>query len=532
MEQTFRLNIVAANIPFISTQYGRSVLLKDPADTHYISTNTYGGQSSDLDFGIPQVIYFHNVFPTARGLTSLGFDTLTPPTPTLASRANYIRTCFDERFLYLANSLGNYIWKDNGWLNIGGWASSAPVTVTHLHKATYICHEYEGVQKLNEATMQLEQVQLEGLVMGEIKGITHANNYLIAYTKDTIHWSSPIDIEELTPSMETTAGSIIPLHVRGSIVLCLPFPKGFIIYTTVNAVRVSYTGDIRYPFSFMEVVGSGGIRDNEDVTHESNHDTDYLLSNKGIQSITRAEGEAMQLFPEANDFLTGHYFEDYIGATGKVDHSNVSGNWSSESQTWGEDTSGYNQLKQTYHKGELKKKIAVVGNRWLVFSYGLTSLTHAVVFDIVLKRWGKIRLAHVDCFELDHASPTTYLQEANHSLAFLLSDGRVKIVNLEEQKEANDSVVIFGRLQYKRGNVTTIHSVELENTFPKSATLEILHSLDGKTWQPEIYPMKQIETKNLTRWISRVTAINHCLKFSGNFDIVSVTGTATVGGSR
>ena len=532
MEQTFRLNVVAANIPFISTQYGRSVLMKDGADTHYISTNTYGGQSSDLDFGIPQVLYFHNVFPTSRGLTSLGFDALTLPTPTPAREAHHIRTCFDERFIYLPNSLGNYIWKDSKWLNIGGWASSAPVTVTHLHKATYICHEYEGVQKLNESNYQLVPVQLKGITMGEIKGITHANNYLIAYTKDTIHWSSPIEIENLEPGMETTAGSIIPLHVRGSIVICLPTPKGFIIYTTVNAVRATYTGDIRYPFTFMEIVNSGGVDSNEKITHENNHDTHYLLSNKGIQAIGKMEGEATQLFPEANEFLTGHYFEDYIGATGKIDHSNLSEVWSSESQTWAEVESGYNQLKQIYHKEELVKKIAVISNRWLVISYGLTSLTHAIVFDIALKRWGKIRISHVDCFEVDHASPTSYLQEANHSIGFLLSDGRIKTVNLEQQKEANDSVVIFGRIQYKRGNVITLHSVELENVFPKEATLEILSSLDGKTWQPETYPMKQIETKNLTRWITRLTAINHCIKFSGNFDIVSIVGTATVGGSR
>ena len=66
----------------------------------------------------------------------------------------------------------------------------------------------------------------------------------------------------------------------------------------------------------------------------------------------------------------------------------------------------------------------------------------------------------------------------------------------------------------------------------KSGQFEIVSSLDGKNFNPALYPMRQIDTKHLSRWIMRTTGINHSFKLTGTFDIVSIQGMVTLGGHR
>ena len=535
MDVQFRVNVTAANFPLLSSLHGRSLLAREAQDSNYVVVNQYGGASADRDVGIPTFIYVHNVMPTINGIASVGYKVVSNAADNTARYAQVLRTCKETRYIYLPTVNNNYILLNGTWQSIGGFSSNKNVTYAHIHKATYICHEYSHVQKLNETTMQLDLVELKGLDVSKILGITHANNYLISYTADTIHWSSIIDSEDFVPQLKTRAGSIIPLHVRGAIVGCLPTSNGFVIFTTVNAVRATFVGDKDLPFRFEEILNSGGIRKLEHVTNDNNHDSFYCWTNKGLQQFGKLTGNAEQLFPEVTDFLTSHIFEDYIGDTGKRTSTNESEVWSSQTETWAAVQEGYSELKQWVFTGELQIKLAIIANRYLVISYGLPTssvLTHCLVYDMAFKRWGKLRVAHIDCFELDPATATTFLVEPNHQIAFLQTDGRIKVLDFEAATIDTDSVMFFGKIQHTRNRVCTLHTIEVENTLPKETELSILTSLDGKNFNPALYPMRQIDTKHLSRWIMRTTGINHSFKLTGTFDIVSIQGMVTLGGHR
>jgi hypothetical protein len=122
--------------------------------------------------------------------------------------------------------------------------------------------------------------------------------------------------------------------------------------------------------------------------------------------------------------------------------------------------------------------------------------------------------------------------ETNHKFCFLQRSGAVQRLAFEDSAICNDSVLIFGKLQHTRGRVTTLNSVEIENGYPGEMNLTILTSLDGKNWMPDLLPLPQIVTKNLTSYLTRVTGINHSFKITGTFNIVSMQGTCTIGGSR
>lgn len=529
MQRTFRLNNTAATFPLVSTWFGRSTLTRAPEDSNYVITNAYSGAQADRDIGIPMPIYMHNVMPTTQGLQSVGYRQVAPNGEgSTFGEAMVLRTSENSRYLY-APEAGKLFNRATGrWTTIG--TTLQGVTKAYLHKKTYLCAPGLGLFLFSESLGALQPVTLTGIDNAAILGVTSANNYLVVYSRDTIFWSHVLDNTNLLPSLETTAGSEIPLALRGQITCCLPTQEGFNIYTTANMVAARYSNNVRFPFTFAEIAGSGGVTHPRHVTSDSNSDLQFAWTTQGLQSINNKE--AKPAFAEVTDFLSGHLLEDYIGPTGKISNTNISTLWSGETQSLPDWQLGENNLRQFNIEGELTKRLCIVANRWVVISYGLRELSWALVYDQALKRWGKLRIPHVDCFELGTASGQTVQQEVNHQLAFLQADGTVQVVDLETRGIANDAVLIFGRLQHSRGKVVTLHSFEVENGRPAQMNLAILTSLDGKNWLPDIQATAQIQTVNLTKWLVRATGINHCFKLTGSFDIVTLQGACTVGGGR
>ncbi|MFK5173422.1 hypothetical protein ACI3QN_12985, partial [Propionibacterium freudenreichii] len=81
-----------------------------------------------------------------------------------------------------------------------------------------------------------------------ILGITAYQGYLIAYDTSTIYWSSTLDIDyttntvDFTPSLATGAGSLTLEGARGPITLAIPATFGIAVYTTSNIVSAVYSG--------------------------------------------------------------------------------------------------------------------------------------------------------------------------------------------------------------------------------------------------------------------------------------------------
>lgn len=538
MGTNFRLNVTSANFPLLSSLHGRSIILKSPTDTNYVTVNAYSGGSADRDIGIPSVIYMHNVIPATSGFTSVDYNNASDYSDDTGKIVYKLIKCDGTRYLYLPTENGNYLLMQHKWINIGGFSNPSEVTVAHIRKTTYICHANSFIQKLNESTNKLELVKFNGIDTSKIMGISSVNNFLIAYTKDTIYYSAVLDSEDFVPSLYTLAGSMIPNDIRGAIKLVLPTTDGFMIFTTVNMVRATFMrgGGVPHsdlPFRFNEVLNSGGIKEIHHVSRDNNDDAFYCWTTKGLQTVGKLTGTASHLFSEITDFITSRMYEDYIGDTQKRNSTNESGVWSSETESWANE--GYNEIKDYRINEDLKVSVNIIASRYLLISYGLpndSEFSFVLYHDLVYKRWGKLRIKHKDCFEFDSATTEADVNDVNKLIGFLTKDGKLKSLDASHHKKAHDSILIIGKIARARGIINTLHSIEAENSAVNDLELSVLTSLDGKNYNPAIYPIKQIDTRNLSKWLCRTTGINHMIKFSGTFSFVSVQGMFTDGGSR
>jgi hypothetical protein len=173
---------------------------------------------------------------------------------------------------------------------------------------------------------------------------------------------------------------------------------------------------------------------------------------------------------------------------------------------------------------DLFTKITVIATRYLVVSYGYYPgvFSYALVYDIPMKRWGKLRIVHRDCFyytqqtepgaltysmmqdvsytdaETDGLTyesaitPTQNISTAHHSLAFLARSGEVKIAIWSDQVRdpADAAVVILGRIQLSRSSNVQFNRAEAEGL--ESGNMWIAPSYNGRNLESSI-PLIDIE---------------------------------------
>jgi len=375
-----RCNLSAARFP-LTTDLGSRTIILPQHDMNYQRNAVFSGSDADRDIGVPQVFYCHNTFPTEQGFQSVGYDQVIAAIPTA--------TEFDQ-IIPLTEVGGNkFLLSPAGGLNyvfdapVGQWESIDPipavepdvlVTYAFVQGNTYVYYEKIGAFIYNSTTKTFDSVTLIGLNPLLVNGIVGSNGYLLAFDDTTMYWSSATNPLDFVPSLITGAGSGAVTDLKGRIVAALPNINGFIVYGTGNAVGASFTSNIRFPFIFKEISGSGGILSKEQVSHDVNLESHYALTSVGLQEITKAGSKIV--FPEIIDFLTSRIFEDYTSAT----------------KTFTVQTLGSDMLA----------KLTIISARYLVISYGVSSLTHALIYDIAQKRWGKVKINHVDCFEYNY----------------------------------------------------------------------------------------------------------------------------------
>lgn len=552
-----RVNLSAANYPFSSSFWGRTVIVGG-LDMNF-NRQVQSTEDSDKDRGIPQIFYGHNVVPTGQGFQSIGYDSVIAGLVGVTSfdSAINIKDINDNNFLYSlglsdAGGAQNFIFDasivPNTWASVspfmaGTFTKRPTVSTAYIRGNQYIFFEKIGCfQYQNIAGVQsLVPVVLAGLVATNIIGITQSNGYMIAYDGRTIYWSNATLETDFVPSLSTGAGSGAVTDAKGRIIGCLPLINGFVIYTVKNAIGASYSGNIRFPFTLKEIAGSNGITDIEQVTFEANSAFHYALTSAGVQKVNKIE--ATELFPELSDFLAGEIFEDF-------DEILI-------------------QFSLSYLTKQVRTKIAFVGSRYLVISYGISSgsFTHALAYDFALKRWGKFKIMHVDCFEfvvpnfygtrtyaqllgntyialtgtsysqLSTQQSTTQLPKKN--IGFLLNDGTVKIVNFDFGSATHDGVLALGKFQHERTRRIVHQTSEWENRVQgANFNYYILPTDDGKNFLPAISPILVSDENNNpnlgenTKYEARIDALNFASVFIGSFHIVSGVINWTLGGRR
>lgn len=535
-----RLNLATAIFPFYTAAAGRTIMLPE-LDENF---DRYNAANTTPDKGVPQVFYMHNCFPISGGFQSIGY---LPQLTGLSGVNNfdspfYLTNSQDNSALFVPAVGLNYIFDGS----VGTWQSISPitpglinfnslVTTAYVKGTTYVFYETYGCFTYNATTRVFDPVILTGLDITQIIGIFSANGYMLAWTSDSVVYSSLSDPTNFIPSIQTGAGGGKILDVKGSINICLPVSGGFLIYCEKNIVGAAYSGNVYYPYIYLEVKGSGGVDTIDKIAYQSNLPYHVAMTTAGIQQVSI--DSAIHTLPELSDFLTGKIFEDF-------DETTLT-------------------FSEQYLTRQLNIKFSYVSDRFFVCSYGVSApdFTHAVVYDLALNRFGKVKIPHRSAFSYGVPTPfgeLTYAQLQSTSvndlrgssyydlfsgahllitpkqnLAFLQEDGTVQLVDFSLGESVASGVFILGKFQFSRSSVivhqrTDIETVNRNNTF----SLYILPSYDGKDFGPAVSTTTNA-TNDLTRTFARrITATNISLLAVGAFDATSIVINFTLGGIR
>lgn len=505
-----RLNLAAAAFPFLSEFSGRGIIVKQ-SDQNYIPTVT-SKEDLDKDVGVPALYYCHNVISTGQGYQAVNYVPAIPALP-ISNFLGIIAVIDDAGHkLYLGWDGNGKIYKAaspgfNNWV----YVQTIPEFATHeitscvISGKTYIYVANIGCYVFDFITTNTLVVQvLTGITATAVLGIFACQGYMLVYSTNSVLWSSLIDPTDFVPSLATGAGGGAVQNIRGDIVCCIAHTIGFVIYTNQNAVAAVNSGNTRYPFNFRELVASGGLFSKDLVTYDSNTGSHYSYTTSGLQLISLQQ--AQTTIPELTDFIAGSVFEDYDET---VDEFIV-----------------------THLTSPMKKKLTLIADRYLVISYGIVSLTHALIYDTILKRWSKLRLDHIHCFEFALLQAETSVESPRRSMAFLKSDGSVVTLRIDTRDSNASGIVLLGKIQYIRQRVTTLHTVEVENVQPGAAfDLIDFYTLDGKTLQKKYGYC--FDTSTLVRKFAFAqVGVNHSLLFKGNFNLVCAVAATGVHGRR
>lgn len=505
---SYRGNLTAAEFPFLSELQGRNIIM--PTIDQNYSRQASSPKNKDRDIGIPQVYYCHNVMPTDAGVTSLSFQQVTAPASDIDSTFNEIFNLRDpsENVADFCNTASGRCYVRltvaSGWIRTTDKAPAAGqiVTVAYVNGQTYIYFGGVGCFKYNFATNTLDPVVLTATVAANVLGICASSGYLIAWTATTAIWSSIVDPTDFTPSLVTGAGGGGVQSAKAAITVCLPMNNGFIVYTKKNAVAAVYSGNSQFPFNYKEIIGAGGLAAFNLSAYDGNSTNHYAYTSNGLQEVSPANSTV--IFPQLTDFIAGSKFEDY------------------------------DEIANVFNVVDLvvpmKKKLTMVSNRYLVFSYGINQLTHALVYDFALARWGKIKLNHVDAFEYSYPS-TEVVETPRRSIGFLQADGTIIIAIIAYDTTGSNGTILVGKYQLDRNHEICMQEIHLESIKAgNNLNVKLMTSLDGTNTFTSLPKLSAKSQGTVRRYDCRATGINHSIAVTGAFHLHSLILRFTVEG--
>jgi hypothetical protein len=508
-QQQYRANLLSADFPFLSENHGRTVIVGQIDQATHAAANP-ADRDKTSNAGIPQLYYCHNVVPTQQGLQSVGFETLTTgldaetsfvdvlPLRDSLDRKAYLGYTSDGRFYITTTPFSTWTLKLTH-----APAAGKLVTRAYTQGVTYIYIANVGCYKYDFDTNALVSVTLTGLTAANILGVTSLSGYLVAWTSDAVAWSAIADPTDFVPSLSTGAGGGSVEGAAGALLVMAAANIGILAYTTGNVLSANYTGNSQYPFIFRALPSSGGLKNAHHADYDSLSGQQYAYTTSGLQlcDVQRAQ----MVLPAVTDFISGGEFEDINSTTGAITKETLS-------------TAMVKQLK-------------MVANRYLIISYGKTSLTHALLLDTQLKRFGKFKINHVSVVDLLLGEETEDV--AKNSIGFVQADGSIKVVDYNSQVDATDAVAILGKYQFVRSRKLQLNEIEFENIEADDTfTVRVMTSQDGKntTLSAALTP---IDASTLLRtYPCRITGLNHSLFLTGNFRLNSLLLNFTVHGRR
>lgn len=550
----YRANLSASTWPLISNNQGRTVIVPGQ-DQNYVrglAANDQGLVDAN-DKGIPQIYYCHNVLPSAQGFQSVGylptaaagFGAVLNPAGGISNiinvfdnAGNLCYIAFDstgkcgallqtyvEQFAWTAVTITNPLTVDPTPSDVVTYATVNGVTYI------YIAGDANPCRKYNFATNTLDTVTLTGFAasLPNAKGIASSYGYLVGYNKDIIGWSSTIDPTDFVPSTITGAGNGKIEQAKGSINFLSNYHLGFIIFCTDNAVSGLYSGNIRFPFNFRELVSSGGCIKSDFVTSDANTNDLYGYTNSGLQLINANATQVV--YPDITDFIEGQVYEDF-----------------------NETTLVFTRTPNIV----FNKKFSLIGGRFLVMSYGppasgsgdaLNPYQYALVIDLSNKRWGKLKMPHYEVFECLKTSQNVGAVRGRGLITFVKKTGTLFAVLVQPNNSTSTSgsfpvtvqpsvgVILLGKYQFIRQRVMQLQQVDVESSNTSNAgtsfTCYAVPSLDGKTLGTPVAGTPNANSGNeLKSFNWNLSAINHSLLFIGAFYLSTIVMKFNINGRR
>jgi hypothetical protein len=513
--QNIRLNLASAIFPFYTEAGGRTIMMSS-IDENF---DRYNAANTTPDKGVPQVFYMHNCMPISGGFQSISYDQVIPAYSTPVTDFD---TCFSlvsfhlNPYLFVPAAGKNYIFdgNTNAWhptnpFTPGTVPPNCLVTTAFIKGITYIYYSGIGCYQYNDATVTFFPVTLTGLVATDILGICEANGYMIAFSATAIAWSSISDPTNFVPNIQTGAGGGAVQEAKGKINFCVHLAGGFLIYCERNIVGASYTANTAFPYIIVEVKGSGGVDSIDKVAYQGNLPYMVAMTTAGLQQVSL--DSAIPTMPEVSDFLTAKVFEDFDETTAS--------------------------FSMQYPTAALSIKLSTVSNKYIVLSYGLAApdFTHAIIFDIDLNRYGKVKINHRSVFVFIDPGPGVFGSvRAKENLAFLQKDGKIQLANFNISTANSDGVFIIGKFQFTRQSVIIHQRTDVESIHPGRNDFELvlLPTFNGKDFAPAVNTTRIRSGDLVATFARRFTASNISLCCLGAFNLTSLIMNFTVGGSR
>ena len=520
-----RLITNAASFPFVYSYTGRTTLSMEDLAPRLPAA--FYGDSANSDYSVPQLIYCENVLPYAKGLFSVGytkFASAISPATVLCDQAIPLRDAAENQFTFVPALGANYVYNPstNVWASVNPFTFSGKlVTRAYVNGRTFICYEKNRIIEYNSGAGTFTTISLTfpaGLTITNVRGIFHASNYLCLFTDISIYWCSPLNLLDFA-TIDQGAGQQTPIDIEGQITGVLPCAGGFIIYTTKNAIGATFTNNGNAPFVYKKIKNAGGVAGWERITPEADDGDHYIFGTNGLQKV--ALSGSLSLFPDATDFLVGGQYETWDPTAKKVVLTSTNASFST--------------------------KLAFVAGRYLVISYSSGSTTYgaALIYDTILKRWGKLNIDHVDVYMYtypigsavytydtlpgywDGFGDATYdswgivqlnVTPAKQGISFLKANGEIWALNPNFNAVGNSGLVIFGHIEQMHARLVTILSAEFEGLQASPApVVSLLSSTDGYSRNAATQMQYSTSSADVMQFHSTATAKNFDLVLEGSF---------------
>ena len=541
-QTTVSVNLSSAVLPFAASFKGQSVIMPNRGDAGPGPNRDFGGDTLEAAVNIPQTYWAENALPTQEGYMSVGYAQIVAE---LTKEVDYTITVFDGNGAkaMIAVCEDKTAYAISG-LNPAWVALSVPAGFNGFltHATTYgdVYLHFGGSAKIHKFDLNaltLTEVTATGLDMALVDGICDSLNYMIAYGKTTVAWSSALDSLDFVPSDITGAGAGTPDGIKGQIVYCKNIAKGFIIYTSTICMAAEYTGNVRFPWLFRPLNNGSGISDFRHVSNDNALATHFAWTAAGILEVSVLQ--CTPKFGQLTDFLAGQIWEQYDPETGLIPREKLT--------------------------AQVRVRCALVASRFFCVSYGKPDRDYyefVNVYDMVLQRWGRLRFQHKQVVEVvadtefdpklwdemgedewnayqqswsSLAAWNNKTAKAKKTLGLVTVNGGIHVAEMQFNASGSQGVLVMGKYQLMRGHVCTIQTVLVDgveiglNNFK----LRDAFSVSGMNFISPLHPMHELTQEDMQRtYGGNNVGKSHSLIFEGAFHITSVELQMTNTGRR